>query len=286
MLPVAPPSEIALDYLRRLVHSNAAIVLDGTKTYLFQARLTPIIAEEGLSDFDELVHLIDEDKTVAQRVVEAMTTNETSFFRDIQPFEALRKVILPGIAEENRARKSISIWSAASSTGQELYSIAFLVKEFAARNPGWSFRLMGTDISTEVLERAQAGRYSQLEVNRGLPMSMMVKHFTKVGVDWQVKADVRQFVEFKRMNLIEPWPPMPMFDVVFLRNVLIYFDVATRKRIIDRMADHIRPGGYLFLGGVETSMSQSDRLSIVQMEKTICYRVNPQGAKHVRAIPA
>lgn len=280
MDPVAPPSKSVLEQLRKLVYGGSAIVLDDSKNYLFYARLSPIVIDEGLPSFDALIGRMAVDRRLVQRVVEAMTTNETSFFRDFHPFEALRKVVFPEIANTRKAARTLNIWSAASSTGQELYSIAFLIREMASFS-GWSVRLTGTDLSTDVLARAREGRYSQLEVSRGLPTQMLARYFDKIETEWQVKDEIRKLAEFRRLNLIEPWGSLPQFDVVFLRNVLIYFDEGTRRKILSRLCSHIRPGGYLFLGGVESGADLLGRMTPVQIDKTICYRANPQGDKHV-----
>lgn len=286
MTQPAPPSTFALEYLRRFVHTSSGIVLDGSKNYLFQARLSPLLAQEGLADFDQLIVRLNGDRALGQQVVEAMTTNETSFFRDHHPFEALRKVILPELSATRKDQKSLTIWSAASSTGQELYSVAFLIKELGYRFPGWNIRLIGTDLSSEVVERAQTGRFSQLEVNRGLPAPVLIRNFKQVGTEWQVNEDIRKMTEFRVQNLIGAWQAMPPLDIVFLRNVLIYFDVPTRRRILDRIAPMIRLGGYLFLGGVETTVDVGARLSMVHIEKTICYQARPEGEKHASLVPA
>jgi len=272
-----PGTAAAFDYLRRMVYTASAIVLERNKDYLFESRLTPLLVEEGLPSFAALVEKLGRPGNAAlkQRVVEAMTTNETFFFRDIHPFEAMRKVVLPEIAASGRDRKSLSIWSAASSSGQEIYSLAMLIREQERLFPGWSIRLFGSDISNEILAKARAGRYSQLEVNRGLPAPMLLRHFEKVGTDWHVKEDLRRMVEFRNVNLIEPLPALPPFDVVFLRNVLIYFDIEVKRRILEKFATVIRPGGILFLGGVETTLNLSSRFAELRLDKCTCYRLLP-----------
>lgn len=265
----------ALDYLRRMIHASSAIVLERNKDYLIESRLTPVLAEEGLASFPELVLRLSRPgaERLRQRVIEAMTTHETFFFRDNHPFEAMRKVVLPEIADSGRDRRTMSIWSAAASSGQELYSLAMLVREAESRFPGWTIRMLGTDISADILAKARAGRYSQLEVNRGLPAPMLVRHFQQAGLDWQIKDDLRRMVEFRQMNLIEPWHALQPMDVVFLRNVLIYFDVDAKRRILDKLASVMRPGGLLFLGGVETTLNLSTRFAEVRLERCTCYRL-------------
>lgn len=276
-----PPSKFALEQLRRLVYAHSAIVLDASKNYLFHARLGPVLSAAGVATFDDLIVRIATDRQLAHRVVEAMTTNETSFFRDVHPFDALRRVILPELAIKRRDARALNVWSAASSTGQELYSIAFVLKDMAASFGGWSLHLHGTDLSSEVVARAREGRYSALEIGRGLPSHMLARYFIKAGPDWQVSDEIRNLTEFHRLNLVEAWPRMPLYDVIFLRNVLIYFDEATRRRILDRVTATLRPGGYLFLGGVETASDMAGRLTPVQIDRTTCYRATLEGDKHV-----
>jgi len=277
----ADSSPEALEYLRKLVYRTSAIVLEESKGYLFQSRLLPILRREGLESFDDLVGRLDahDAEPLRREVVEAMTTNETSFFRDLHPFEALRRTVLPEIAGQRKlaapAERTLSIWSAACSTGQELYSIAFVVRDMAALFSGWTVELLGTDISSDVLARAQSGRYSQLEVNRGLPAPMLIRYFTKAGLEWQVSDQVRAMVDFRAMNLCVPWPRLPLMDVIFLRNVLIYFDNDTRTRILERVARQLRPGGYLFLGGVESASSLCRRFTEERIGRAVCFRVQP-----------
>ena len=275
----ASGSAAALEYLRRLVYAASAIVLDRNKDYLFESRLTPLLIEEGIPSFAALVEKLGQPGITAQvlkqRVVEAMTTNETFFFRDVHPFEAMRKVVLPQLAETNRERKTLSIWSAASSSGQEIYSLAMLIREQERLFPGWSVRLVACDLSTEILAKARAGVYSQMEVNRGLPAPMLIRHFEKAGLEWRIKEDLRRMVEFRPVNLIEPLPALPAMDVIFLRNVLIYFDIETKRRILEKVATVLRPGGLLFLGGVETTIKISARFAELRLEKSTCYRLLP-----------
>ncbi|HEX2657876.1 MAG TPA: protein-glutamate O-methyltransferase CheR [Polyangia bacterium] len=268
-----PPTPAASQYLRELILKGSAIVLDDQKDYLLQARLGPLIEREGMTTWEELVKRLAAPGTqvLRQRVIEAMTTHETSFFRDWHPFEAMQAQILPELAAESHKRL-IHIWSAAASSGQEVYSLAFL----AAQHPGMDLsnvRFVATDISSEILARAREGRYSQLEVNRGLPARLLLRFFDKHGVDYRVKEEIRRLIEFKLLNLIDRWPALPEMDVIFLRNVLIYFDVPTRRLIIERIVKSMRKGGYLFLGGVESTLNLTDRLVEVHIGKTTCHRL-------------
>lgn len=267
-------SESAFAYLRKLIYDNSAIVLEADKRYLLEARLGPVLTRERMASFDELVARLNSGNagSLRQRVLEAVTTHETSFFRDLQPFEMFRKTIVPRLLNERSASKRINLWCGASSTGQEPYSISFIIKECGLQLGGWTVDFTATDLSEEVLARARTGVFSQLEVNRGLPVPMLIKYFDKVGLDFQVKADVRKMINFRKVNLMEAWPSMPEMDVVFMRNVLIYFDVATKKRIFDRMARVIRPGGYLFLGTVESTHNLTEQFAPIQVGKGICYQ--------------
>jgi len=267
-------SEQAFAYLRKLIYDNSAIVLEADKQYLLEARLGPMLTREQLKSFDDLVARLNAGNSAAlrQRVVEAVTTHETSFFRDLHPFELFRKTIVPRLLNERSASKRINIWCGAASTGQEPYTLAFILKECGLTLGGWAIDFTATDLSEEVLVRARAGTFSQLEVNRGLPMPMLVKYFDKVGLEWQVKPDIRKMINFRKLNLMDGWPSMPEMDVVFMRNVLIYFDVPQKKRIFDRLARVIRPGGYLFLGTVESTHSLTDLFQPMQVGKATCYQ--------------
>jgi len=281
-VPVPTPSHAAIAYLKRLVHRAAAIVLTGDKDYLVTTRLAPIVEEEGLPTFEALVAKLDATgpgvTRLRQKVVDAMTTNETSFFRDGHPFETLRNKILPAIAAEPPADRTLSIWSAACSTGQEIYSIAMVLQSLAQRFAGWSINLVATDISAPVVERAKEGRYSDLEVSRGVSETDLKRWFRRVGTEWQVRDELKRDVTFRTLNLIDPWPALPTFDIVFLRNVLIYFEVETKKKILGRIAGTMRPGGLLFLGGVESTLNLSDRFAEVQLGRSTCFRRLPGGA--------
>jgi chemotaxis protein methyltransferase CheR len=267
-------SEQAFAYLRKLIYENSAIVLEADKQYLLESRLGPMLAREQLKSFDDLVTRLNASNSgpLRQRVLEAVTTHETSFFRDLHPFDLFRKTIVPRLLNERSAGKRINIWCGASSTGQEPYTLAFIIKECGLQLGGWSVDFTATDLSEEVLARARNGVFSQLEVNRGLPMPMLIKFFDKVGLDWQVKPDVRKMINFRKVNLMEAWPTMPQMDVVFMRNVLIYFDVAQKKRIFERLARVIRPGGYLFLGTVESTHSLTELFQPMQVGKATCYQ--------------
>jgi chemotaxis protein methyltransferase CheR len=263
------------DYIRRFVLQHSAIVLDDTKEYLVTSRLEPLAKREGSNTLDELVRRL---KTRAwgelhEQVVEAMTTNETSFFRDGGPFEALRRQILPAIIKRAEATRQLDIWSAASSSGQEAFSIGMLIDHHFPALSSWRVQILGTDLAQSMVQRAREGVFKQLEVNRGLPAPMLVKYFERHGLDWRVKDVVRRRTAFRQMSLTESWTSIPPMDVVFLRNVLIYFDVSTKRQILERVRKVLRPDGVLFLGSGETTLSLDDQFQPVQFEKTLYYQL-------------
>ncbi|HVS36712.1 MAG TPA: protein-glutamate O-methyltransferase CheR [Gemmataceae bacterium] len=262
-----------LQYLCVLVRQRSAIVLDG-KAYLFEARLGSLARREGFSSLDALVtHLrAGAADGLHEKVVESMTINETSFFRDLHPFEHLRTEVLPELMRARAAERRLNIWCAACSTGQEPYSVAMLIREHFPALTGWAVRILAADLSPDSLERARQGRYSQMEINRGLPARLLVKYFQKHGAEWRIKDEVRRMVEFRRANLIDPWPALPPQDVILLRNVLIYFDEATKKAILGKVRRLLRPDGRLFLGAAETTFNLDDGFERVQAGRTACYR--------------
>lgn len=268
-------NETDFDFVRRLVYDGSAIVLEPTKTYLAETRLLQLARAEGLATVSELVaHMRDRRKQALHRkVVEAMTTNETSFFRDSHPFDALKTEVLPTLVRARSDARTLNVWSAACSTGQEAYTIGMVIREHFPELGGWSVRILATDLSRDVLEKAREGKYGQLEVNRGLPATLLVKHFRREGLHYRVSDDLKSLVEFREMNLVEDWVGVPRMDVVFLRNVLIYFDVETKRKILARVRDVMRPEAVLFLGGAETTINLDESFERVPMGKASCYRV-------------
>lgn len=249
-------SREGFDYVRKLVHSQSGVVLELGKEYLVEARLQPLAQTEGLPSVQNLIERMRGSSTsgLLQRVVEAMTTNETFFFRDLHPFEALRRVVLPKVIEKRRIERRITIWSGACSTGQEPYSIAMMIKEHFPELLGWTCRLMASDIAGDIMSRARLGQYSQLEVSRGLPAHYLVKNFQKRGAEWHLNDDIRRKVEFFEMNLTKPWPSLPRMDIIMMRNVLIYFDLETKKQIFGNLRHQLHTDGWLALGGSETTL--------------------------------
>ncbi|NHC16055.1 CheR family methyltransferase [Motilibacter deserti] len=249
----------AFDWVRELVYREAAIVLEPGKEYLVEARLTPLARAAGKPSVSVYVDglRVSRDPREQAKIVDALTTNETSWFRDGAPFRAVAEHIVPEILRSGRPDRVLRIWSAASSSGQEAYTVAMSIQD-KVRAAGWRFEILGTDISEEMLTKARAGRYSQLEVNRGLPAPLLVKHFTRKGTEWEVSPELKANIKFQRLNLAAPFPVMPQFDIVLLRNVLIYFDTATKRSILRRVAGTLRPNGCLLLGGAETTLGVDD----------------------------
>lgn len=262
-------------FIQEFAKDAAAIILETGKEYLVEARLTPIAKQAGFNTLDEFLNQLRTNRAATlfhEQVIDALTTNETSFFRDFHPFETLRQQVLPKIIEQRAQMKRLSIWSAASSTGQELYTIGMLIREHFPMLKDWNVSILGTDLSPTVLTQAKKGSYSQLEVNRGLPASMLIKYFNKVDTRWVIKDDVRKLIEFKQMNLVKPWPIMPVFDVIFIRNVMIYFDVESKKQILKKIRQCLQPNGYLFLGTAETTMNIDPDWQPITLGKATVYQ--------------
>ena len=272
-------TEADFEFISSVVRAESAIVLERGKEYLVESRLLPVAKESGHPTIADLIKQLRRSPMGPLRgqVIEAMTTNETSFFRDVHPFHALSDTVLPELIRARAAERSLNIWSAASSSGQEAYSIAMLVSDALVGQPGWRVRLLATDISQQMLDRTRSGLYSQLEVNRGLPAQRLVKHFTREGTHWQVNEDLRRMVECRLLNLDAAWPMMPSMDVIFLRNVLIYFDIPTKQRILTRVRSLLRPDGYLFLGGAETTLNLDAGFERVQIGNAPAYRLRSEG---------
>lgn len=271
-MPISSPD---FSFLQTLVRERSAIVLEPGKEYLVESRLAPLARSVGLGGIGELVALLrlEPRGRLTEKVIEAMTTNETSFFRDVHPFEALRANILPDLMKARAKERTLNVWCAASSSGQEPYTIAMILRECGPALAEWRVRFIATDISQEMLRRSRDGIYSQLEINRGLPAKYLVKYFEKRGNDWQIKSDLRSMIEFKELNLIQAWPSMPPLDIVFIRNVLIYFDLPTKRAILGRIRQAMQPGGYLFLGGAETTLSIDENYKREQVGPSWCYRL-------------
>ena len=263
------------EYLRKVLKDRSGLDLSADKQYLVESRLLPLARRSGLSGIPELVQKIKAGaEQLTTQVVEAMTTNETFFYRDKIPFDHLRDYVLPGLIRARANRRSLRIWSAACSTGQEPYSIAMCLREFGAALSGWRIEIVATDLSQEVLEKSKAGLYSQFEVQRGLPIQLLVKYFTQLGELWQLSADIRGMVQHRQLNLLQDFSHRGKFDVIFCRNVLIYFDQETKASIFERLAKMLEPDGTLMLGAAESVVGITDAFRPNQ-ERRGLYQINP-----------
>ncbi len=262
------------NFICRLVQERSGIVLEPGKEYLVETRLTPLVRQLQLNSIGELIGQLRSCPAngVPAQIVEAMVTTETLFFRDHLAFESLRKVVIPELMQRRHKERRLGIWCAACASGQEPYSVALLLREHFPELAGWEVSLLATDLSQEMLTRAREGRYNQIEVNRGLPVTLLVKHFQQQGNMWQLNADVRSRVEFREINLARPWPFLPSMDLVLLRNVMIYFDVETKKAILGRVARLLRSDGYLLLGSAETTLFLDDSYRRVEQIKAGFYQ--------------
>lgn len=274
-------SQAEFTFVSTLVRREASIVLAPGKEYLVEARLIPVARSVGSANVNEFLAELQRRPNPAhqRKIIDALTTNETSWFRDREPFLALTDVVLPELVKSRASSRKIRVWSAASSSGQEAYSLAITLQENLP--PGWSYEIMGTDISTEMIKRAETAEYSQVEVNRGLPAQQLVQYFERAGAHWRITQQLRKNVSFRLMNLTAPLPAMQPFDIVFLRNVLIYFDVATKRTVLQNAAKLLRPDGLLFLGAAETTIGIDDNYERVATGRTSAYRVRtgaPTGA--------
>ena len=241
------------EFLRKLLKERSGLDLSADKQYLLESRLIPLARKAGVPGLPELVQKLKGGaEPLIADVVEAMTTNETFFFRDKVPFDHFKGTIMPAMLQARAGRRSLRIWCAASSTGQEPYSIAMCLKELGAALTGWRVEIIATDLSQGVLEKSRAGLFSQFEVQRGLPIQLLVKHFTQTGELWQLNADIRAMVQFRQLNLLQDFSNLGVFDIIFCRNVLIYFDQNTKTNVFGRLARVIEPDGFLMLGAAET----------------------------------
>jgi len=248
------------EYLRKLLKERSGLMLSADKHYLVESRLLPVARRSGAGTLVELVQKLKSanSEALASEVVEAMTTNESFFFRDKIPFEQFRADMMPALVAARAAKRKLRIWCAACSTGQEPYSLAILLKEMQAQVAGWRIEIVGSDLSTEVLQKARTGIYSQFEVQRGLPIQLLVKYFGQVGEMWQISPEIRAMVQFRQLNLLHDFTSLGRFDVMFCRNVLIYFDQQTKVAVLERLAQAVESDGYLVLGAAETVIGLTD----------------------------
>jgi chemotaxis protein methyltransferase CheR len=262
------------EYVRGLVKRQTAISLDDSKRYLVAARLLPVARQEGLESVGSLVARLRSsiDGPLHTRTVEAIATTETSFFRDHHPFEALRAHVLPDLLQRRAASRSLTIWCAACSSGQEPYSLAMLIRESFPQLIGWNVQILASDLSATMVDRATRGEYQQHEVNRGLPAHMLVRYFSQDGGRWRLAPEVRSMVRFFQHNLSRDWTPVPVVDLVLMRNVLIYFEISDRRRVLASIRRHLRPDGYLLLGSAETTLNLDDSYRREPFGRAVFYR--------------
>lgn len=270
------------DIYKNLLKEKSGLILTQDKSYLLESRLTPVAKKWGYDGIPAMTNTLRgmPEKELITDIVEAMTTNETSFYRDNTPFENFKEVVLPYFKEKNPANKNLRIWCAAASSGQEPYSLAMLLKEEAPNMPGWNFEIIGTDISLEILDQAKEGVYTQFEVQRGLPITHLMKYFTQDGEKWRINQDVKNMIQYKYFNLLDGMTMLGKFDVIFCRNVLIYFDQADKKNIMERAAQQLNDDGFFFLGGAETILGITDCFKNVPDRRGLYAK---QASEHVKA---
>ncbi len=274
----------AFERVRKLVYERTAIVIDEGKEYLVESRLGSIALAHGFSDVNALCRELGPRRSaLVDEVVEAMTTNETSFFRDHHPFEALRTVVLPELIQKRRNVRKLRLWCAACSSGQEPYSVALLLDQEFPQLAGWDVSIYATDVAKVMLQRAATGRYRQVEINRGLSAAMLVKYFVREGLEWELSPHIRRRVSFAELNLVSEWPAQPRFDLVLLRNVLIYFDQPTKQQILERMRGRIAEDGYLMLGGSETIPHEVQSFERMAIPRAGLYRTRKLSQEAVDA---
>lgn len=262
------------DLYKDLLKEKSGLTLTPDKSYLLDSRLTPIARKWNYANLEVMTMALRAmpPSDLVKDVVEAMTTNETSFYRDTKPFDQFRDIVIPHLLKTRPTRR-VRIWCAASSTGQEPYSLAMLIKENAAKLPGWNFEIVATDIDTNVLESARKAEYSQFEVQRGLPIQMLMKYFEQKGDRWALKQDIKSMVQYKQFNLLDPMGPLGKFDIIFCRNVLIYFDRETKAKVLQSMSALLPEDGFVFLGGAETVLGITE--SFKPMENTRGIYIKP-----------
>ncbi|MGH1455755.1 MAG: CheR family methyltransferase [Alphaproteobacteria bacterium] len=270
------------DIYKNLLKEKSGLVLSQDKSYLIESRLNPVAKKWGYEDLAAMTTILRgmPPKDLINDIVEAMTTNETSFYRDNTPFDNFKNFVLPYFKAKNTPVKRLRIWCAAASSGQEPYSLAMMLKEEAANMPGWNFEIIGTDISTEILDKAKEGLYTQFEVQRGLPITHLIKYFTQEGDKWQINKEIRDMVQYKYFNLLEPMTALGQFDVIFCRNVLIYFDQPAKKDIMERAEKQLAADGYFFLGGAETVLGITDSFANVPNARGLYAK---SASEHVKA---
>ena len=273
------------EFIAELLKTRSGLALTKEKAYLMESRLNPVARKWNFAGFDELVQAVraGNNEPLLVDVTEAMTTNESFFFRDQRPFDQFRDVVLPHMLEHRAGAKSFRIWSAACSSGQEPYTLAMILKENAAKLAGWRVDIVATDLSSEILDKAKEGMYSQFEVQRGLPITLLVKYFKQVGDRWQISEDIRKMVGFKPFNLLDNVAALGKFDVVFCRNVLIYFDPPTKTKVLDGIANLMPKDGFLYLGGAETVLGTTERFQLMPGQRGVYNLVSAEAGVEAKA---
>jgi len=273
------------DIYKDLLIEKSGLVVTPDKSYLLDSRLTPVAHDFGFADLGAMATALRgvPDKKLVDAIVEAMTTNETSFFRDTRPFDILRDTVMPYMLQARAHKRQLKIWSAAASSGQEPYTTCLVLKEMGEKLSGWNIDFTATDISNDILEIARKGNYSQFEVQRGLPITLLMKYFTQDGERWQLNDDIRNMVEYKYLNLLENLSSVGQPDIVFCRNVLIYFNEQTKGDVLNRIAKQMPEDGFLFLGGAETVIGITDAFKPVPGQRGLYAR---EGSPHLEAAPA
>lgn len=270
------------DIYRDLLKAKSGLVIGQDKSYLLDSRLNPVAKKWGFDNLDAMTAALRgvPNKELINDIVEAMTTNETSFFRDTKPFDLLKNTVLPYFVKNNaRPAKRLRIWCAAASSGQEPYTIAMILKEEAAKMPGWSFEIIATDISNEILDQAREGIYTQFEVQRGLPITYLMKYFKQNGDKWQITPEIKSMIKYQYFNLLDPMTNLGQFDIIFCRNVLIYFDQPTKKSVMERMAQQMPKDGFYFLGGAETVIGITEAFKNVPDSRGLYARTDSEHLK-------
>ena len=257
-----------------MLKESSGLALTKGKEYLLESRLNELAKVLGLKDINALYQKAKTrcTPTLKDQIIEAMTTNETYFFRDQHPFDALKNNIIPEIIEKNRTRKTLKIWSAACSTGQEPYSIAMILSEHFQAVSSWRTEILATDISRQAVQKGREGRFTQVEVNRGLPITMLIKYFKQEGAFWIADAKLKKFLKFQQFNLLSPFTGKSGFDIILCRYVLIYFDIQTKQQVLGKLSNALSPGGYLMLGATETPVGLPKNMKRVMFGKTTCWQ--------------
>ena len=263
--------------VQKFLYANSGISLAAGKEYLVEGRLQSLVFDGEFDDLHALIVAlkINSNSSLGKKVVEALTTNETSFFRDKHPYETLKTAVIPELLKNPQAGKQIQIWSAASSSGQEAYSLAMLLADSFAWATDWKIKIVASDISEEMLAKCRSGIYSQFEISRGLPAHYLPRFLQRIESQWQIKPEIREYIDFRYLNLFEPWTGLPRLDIIFMRNVLIYFDSDTKKAILEKVLRVLKPGGYLFLGSGETPMGLENRFQSTDFSTSACFKLSP-----------